>query len=86
VKFQNGEPFDAEAVRLNFEESKQIRSHFHLGTFLNFKPGSRADIVDSHTVRFVFPEPDGAALARISFMHIGSRQFYRELGWGDRHW
>ena len=86
VTFQNGEVFDAEAVRVNFEETKQLRDHFHLGTFLNFKPGSRVDIVDSHTVRFVFPEPDGAALARISFMHIGSRQFYRELGWGDKHW
>ena len=40
----------------------------------------------SYTVRFVFPEPDGAALVKLSILHIGNRQFYRELGWGEKHW
>jgi hypothetical protein len=53
---------------------------------LNFKPGSTLEILDPYTVRFVFPEPDGGALAKISFLHIGNRQFYRELGWGERSW
>ncbi len=43
-------------------------------------------IVDPYTVRFVFPEPDGAALAKRVFMHMANRQFYRELGWGEKHW
>jgi hypothetical protein len=53
---------------------------------LNFKPGSKLDILDPYTVRFVFPEPDGGALAKISFLHIGNRQFYREQGWGEKDW
>jgi hypothetical protein len=54
--------------------------------FMNFTPGSRLEIIDPHTVRFIFPEPDGGVLARLLLMHIGNRQFYRELGWGERHW
>jgi hypothetical protein len=53
---------------------------------MNFKPGSRLDILDPHTVRFHFPEPDGAVLVRFTMLHIGNRQFYRELGWGEAHW
>jgi len=56
------------------------------GDYWNFKPGSRLEIVDPHAVRFVFPEPDGAALARLTLMHIGNRQFYHELGWGEASW
>ena len=37
---------------------------------MNFKPGSRLEIIDPYTVRFVFPEPDGGALARLINMHM----------------
>ena len=86
VKFHNGEAFDAEIVRLNWEENTRLRQPYRAGVFLNFKPGSRLEIIDPHTVRFVFPEPDGGALAKISLMHLGNRQFYREVGWGERSW
>jgi ABC-type transport system substrate-binding protein len=86
VKFHNGEIFDADIVKLNWEENTKLRQPFRPGTFLNFKTGSRLEIRDPYTVRFVFPEPDGGALAKISFMHIGNRQFYGEVGWGERSW
>jgi len=53
---------------------------------MNFKLGSLLEILDAQTVRFHFPEPDGAALVRLSMLHIGNRQFYTELGWGEAHW
>lgn len=56
------------------------------GECMNFKPGSRLEIVDPQTVRFVFPEPDGAALVKLSNMHIANRQFYRDVGWGEKPW
>jgi ABC-type transport system substrate-binding protein len=86
VKFHNGEVFDAEIVKLNWDENTRVRQPHMDGVFLNFKPGSRLEIIDSQTVRFLFPEPDGAALVKLSLVHMGNRQFYRELGWGEASW
>ncbi len=86
VRFHNGEVFDAAIVKLNWEENTRLRQPFRPGTFMNFTPGSRLEILDPYTVRFVFPEPDGGALAKIISMHIGNHQFYREFGWGERSW
>jgi ABC-type transport system substrate-binding protein len=86
VKFHNGEPFDAEIVKLNWIENTRLRQPHRPGDFMNFMPGSRVDTLDRYTVRFVFPEPDGGALVKLSVMHLGNRQFYREAGWGERQW
>jgi len=86
VRFHNGEPFDAEIVKLNWEENFRLRQPHRIGQYMNFKPGARLEIIDSQLVRFVFPEPDGGVLTKLSAMHIANRQFYRELGWGEKHW
>lgn len=86
VLFHNGEVFDAEIVKLNWEENTRLQQPLSMGTFMNFKPGSRLEIVDPYTVRFVFPEPDGGALTKFRAMHIANRQFYKEVGWGERSW
>ena len=86
VTFHTGEVFDADIVKLNWEENTRFEQPFRPGAFMNFKPGSRLEIVDPYTVRFVFPEPDGGALTKIVMMHIGNRQFYRDFGWGEKHW
>ena len=86
VTFHNGEVFDAEIVKLNWDENLRLKQPFRPGTYMNFQPGSRLDILDAQTVRFHFPEPDGGALVRLSMLHIGNRQFHTELGWGEAHW
>jgi peptide/nickel transport system substrate-binding protein len=86
VTFQNGEVFDAEIVKLNWEENTRLKQPLRAGTFMNFKPGSRLEIVDPYTVRFVFPESDGGALAKLTMVHMGNRQFYRDFGWGEKSW
>jgi hypothetical protein len=78
------ESFDAEIVKLNWDENFRLRQPHMQGQIMNFKPGSRLEIVDPQTVRLVFPEPDGGALAKLSNMHIANRQFYREFGWGEK--
>jgi len=86
VKFHNGEVFNADIVKLNWDENLRLRQPHRSGDYWNFKPGSRLEIVDPHTVRFVFPEPDGGAMARLVLMHMANRQFHHELGWGEKSW
>jgi ABC-type transport system substrate-binding protein len=86
VTFHNGEKFDAEIVKLNWEENTRYAQPHLPGAYLNFKPGSKLEIVDRETVRFRFPEPDGAALTKISLMHMANREFYQKVGWGEKHW
>jgi ABC-type transport system substrate-binding protein len=86
VTFHNGEKFDTGIVKLNWEENTRHTQPHLPGTYLNFKPGSKLEIVDRETVRFRFPEPDGAALIKISLVHMASREFYEKMGWGEKHW
>jgi ABC-type transport system substrate-binding protein len=86
VKFHNGEVFDAEIVKLNWEENTRLGQPHRSGIYMNFQPGSRLEILDPYTVRFLFPDPDGAALVKLGAMHLGNRQFYRELGWREQSW
>jgi ABC-type transport system substrate-binding protein len=86
VTFHNGEVFDAEIVKLNWEENFRQRQPHMFGEYMNFKPGSRLEIIDPQTVRFVFPEVDGGALAKLVGMHMANRQFYREVGWREKGW
>lgn len=86
VKFHNGEMFDAEIVRLNWDEYNQLHIPSILGDITKFKPGSKLEILAPYTIRFIFPEPDGGALYKLSVLHLGNRQFYRDLGWGEKGW
>jgi ABC-type transport system substrate-binding protein len=86
VKFHNGEVFDADIVKLNWEDNTRLQQPSPAGPHLNFKPGSRLEILDPYTVRFVFPEPDGGALTKLSLLHMANRQFYGEFGWGEKSW
>jgi peptide/nickel transport system substrate-binding protein len=86
VTFHNGEVFDADIVKLNWDENLRLQQPHQSGDFWNFKPASRLEILDPYTVRFVFPEPDGAAMAKLVLMHMANRRFHRELGWGEKSW
>jgi hypothetical protein len=73
-------------VKLNWEENTRLQQPFGAGTYMNFTPGSRLEILDPYTVRFVFPEPDGGAMAKLAVVHMANRQFYRDFGWGEKGW
>ena len=59
----------------------------------NLYPDTRLEILDSHTVRMIFPEPDGAILGKFRGFHLPSTRFwdeigfgYKKLGTGEGHW
>ena len=63
------------------------------GTHFNPHPGTRCEIVDNQTVRFVLPKPDGLLLGKLRATHIMSTRFWEELGFGykrngtgEGHW
>jgi ABC-type transport system substrate-binding protein len=86
VTFHNGEVLNAEIVKLNWEENIRQRQPHIVGEFMNFPSGSKLEIITPQTVRFLFSAADGGALAKLSLMHIANRQFYRDVGWGEKHW
>jgi ABC-type transport system substrate-binding protein len=56
VTFHNGEEFNAEAVKVNWEEYRKMERPTDV--WFNEIPDDTAfEIIDQYTVRFVFPEP-----------------------------
>jgi peptide/nickel transport system substrate-binding protein len=87
VTFQDGEKFDAEAVRVNWEAYKALEASFGQ-RFLNIPDETVLEIVDDYIVRFAFPEPDGMALVKFApFVQVSpaflARHKFREMGWGS---
>jgi ABC-type transport system substrate-binding protein len=85
VFFQNGEPFNAEAVRLNWEAYNKLKTPA-FPAFLSIQAGTIFKIVDNYTVRFTFPEPDGLALARVRWFLQFAPAFFPGHEFGEMKW
>jgi peptide/nickel transport system substrate-binding protein len=87
VTFHNGEKFDAEAVRVNWEEYKKmdrprVVSHTKLPDATKFKA------IDDYTVRFILPEPDGIVFTKFQWFFLFAPAFFKrhkfdEFNWGN---
>lgn len=87
VTFHNGEVFDAEIVKRNWDEHIRLRAYYGEGLiWWTFPPASRLELLDPYTVRFVLPGPDAAALVKLSYMPITNRQFYRHMVEPRNYW
>jgi ABC-type transport system substrate-binding protein len=93
VRYQDGEELSAESFRRAFEEVQRWKAPHPPGTYLNFHPDTRLEVVDAHTVRMRFPQPDGLVLGKFCGFHIPSTRFweqegfgYRKRGTGEGHW
>lgn len=93
VVFQDGEKFTAPVFRRSFDEVQRWDNPHPPGAFLNFAKNTKLEVVDDYTVRFVFPEPDAAALMKFRGMHVGSTKFWetnafvdKKSGTAEAHW
>jgi peptide/nickel transport system substrate-binding protein len=85
VTFQNGERFDAEAVRINWEEYRKMESP---RPFRFYVPSdeTRFEIIDDYWVRFIFPEPDGLAFVKLLWFVQIAPAFFVEHKFEENNW
>jgi peptide/nickel transport system substrate-binding protein len=84
VSFHNGEPFNAEVVRINWEAYKTLEAPWY--PFLIIADGTVFEIVNEYTVRFTFPEPDGLALVRLRYFSQFAPAFFAGHKFRERNW
>jgi ABC-type transport system substrate-binding protein len=84
VQFQDGEELTAEHFKRAFDEVQRWKAPHPPGTYLNFHPETKVEIIDDNKVRMIFPEPDGLVLGKFRGMHIPSTRFWEEEGFGYR--
>lgn len=92
-RFADGTRLDAESFRRSFDEQIRWVAPHPPGTHFNIDQRTRAEVVDSHTVRLHLPEADGLALGKLRATHVMDERFWRDLGFGyerdksgEGHW
>src|SRR5437879_5258297 len=78
LRFPNGEPFDAEAVKFSVERIQ--RPDFKSPQKGWFSTIERVEIVDPHTVRFHTKVPDPAMPARMTLMYQLAPKYVAQVG------
>ena len=85
VTFQDGEKFDAKAVKVNWEAYKALETPSGW-QYLNIPGESVFEIVDDYAVRFILPEPDGLALGKFAYFDQVSPAFFEGHKFGEAKW
>ena len=86
VTFHNGEVFDADIVKLNWEENTRLRQPHRSGDVYELHAGVAPGDHRSADGPVYVSGTGRWRLAKLSPMHLGNRQFYREFGWGEKSW
>jgi len=86
VRFTNGEHFDAHAVKFNFDY--QRRHNPERGVQVYMKNLKEIQVVDRHTIRMFFYQPDSLFLDRIIIgpiagWVIGAPKYMAQVGWDE---
>ena len=84
VRFHNGEPFDAHAVKFNLDY--QRKHNPERGVQFYMKKVREVQVVDAHTVKMVLSEPDALLLDKLVIgpragWVIGAPKYMEEVGW-----
>jgi peptide/nickel transport system substrate-binding protein len=86
VRFHNGEPFDAHAVKFNFDYQRTHNPG--RGVQVYMKNLKEIQVIDSYTVRMLLNEPDALFLDRIIIgpiagWVIGAPKYMAQVGWDE---
>ena len=86
VRFHNGEPFDAHAVKFNFDYQRQHNPG--RGVQVYMKNLKEIQVIDPHTVRMILNKPDSLFLDRlivgpIAGWVIGAPKYMERIGWDE---
>jgi peptide/nickel transport system substrate-binding protein len=86
VRFHNEEPFDANAVKFNFDYQRQHNPG--RGVQVYMKNLKEIEVIDSHTVHMILHEPDSLFLHKliigpISGWVIGAPKYMEQVGWEE---
>jgi len=86
VRFHNGEPFDAHAVKFNVDYQRQHNPG--RGVQVYMKKLKEIQVIDSYTVRLLLDQPDSLFLDKlilgpISGWVIGAPKYMEQVGWKE---
>ena len=84
VRFHNGEPFDAEAVKFNFEYQRKHNPGRGIQVYM--KDVREIQVIDRYTVRMVLDQPNSLILDKliigpVSGWALGAPQYMERAGW-----
>jgi peptide/nickel transport system substrate-binding protein len=78
VKFQNGEPFNAQAVKFFFDLMRD--PNFKSPAKSNYAWTKQVDVVDDYTVRFHTAKPDPVAMGRLTLSAAVPPEYFKKVG------
>ncbi len=85
MRFHDGERFNAEMVRVNWEEYRRMetpRPH----RFVMLPDETTLETIDEYTVRFTFPEPDGIVYHKFEWFCQIAPAFFAEHQFDQNNW
>jgi peptide/nickel transport system substrate-binding protein len=85
VSFHNGEKFNADAVRVNWEAYKSLKTPRVLSVSM-LPDQAIFKIVDDYTVRFTLPEPDALAFVKFRWFFQAAPAFLAKHEVPEKNW
>jgi peptide/nickel transport system substrate-binding protein len=85
VTFHNGEEFNAEALRINWEHYTKLRSTRPLRIQV-LPEGTVFEIIDDDSVRFILPEPNNLAYVQFEWFFQIAPAFFKEHEFPENNW
>ena len=85
VTFHNGEKFDADSVRVNWENYRKMKSPRPVN-FLVPPEGTAFKKINDYEVRFTFPAPNGLAFVQFEWFLQFAPSFFAENRFDEKNW